>query len=249
VNEDLTLNLVLHARFDAPVEPRDLAVQLRLPASVLFVHGVEPGTFEAPLTDGRGASTPFTLSCEVSVPTGGRVHVSAITIRSDAADRPVTAETLHQVAGSFDSWMPTIGAGFLAQQAAASDGYFKFGADGGLILEYSSGAVTATLPSGDVLRGHGELRFDVPEDALRIVVRELSRRQRSRLTDADYQRVADAYRRGERDGVPVKGAVAAEMCVTESRAAQLISESRKRGLLGPRRSGNPGKRRSTEGES
>jgi hypothetical protein len=61
--------------------------------------------------------------------------------------------------------------------------------------------------------------------------REVQRRRRSRLTPADYQRVADVYRQAVADGRPVQQAVADDFFVGRQRGASLIAEARRRGLL------------------
>lgn len=62
---------------------------------------------------------------------------------------------------------------------------------------------------------------------------QLQSARRRRLTTDDLQRIAEAYKDAQADRRPVIAAVAEEMTVSKSRAAHLIKEARKAGLLPP----------------
>jgi hypothetical protein len=96
------------------------------------------------------------------------------------------------------------------------------------------GTLTITTPDGT--RHSTQARNVVLAPAsgyVEAVYGELQRRRRSRLTDDDYVRVADVYRHAVTDGRSAQHAVKDTFTVSQSRAATMIAEARKRGLLPP----------------
>lgn len=185
------------------------------------VGGDIAGTVDVSLTP-QGAGEPaYVVSLYVVVPAGGTAYASSFTVRT--ADRqPISRDRLAQIAAQLDVFTDG-GAAYLAEQQAYVDAS----------KAASAGTAIFTAADGTQIEAQAVLGPHVPEDYAQQAHEELRRRRRGRLTDSDYERVAQVYRAAIAEGRPTQHAVKDAFTVSQSRAAALIGEARKRGLLPP----------------
>lgn len=162
---------------------------------------------------------------------GGRAYVTSVTITGrtspDApADAPIPArqyevvrDTLIAVGRSFND---------LAEHAYALHRATER-------TEAGPGMVTIRTGAGDeasVPVASATVKRTDPAVYTQARAQSATARRR-RLSDDDLTRVAETYQTAQHDKQPVIAAVAQEMHVSKSRAAHLIKEARKAGILPP----------------
>jgi hypothetical protein len=161
---------------------------------------------------------------------GGRPYVTSVTITGrtspDVPDEaPVTArqyevvrETLMAVGRAFNE---------LAEHAyALHRATERIEAGPGKVTIRTSGAEVSVPVARATLK-----RTDPA--AYGAALEQAATARRRRLTDDDLTRVAETYQTAQHDKQPVIAAVAQEMHVSRSRAAHLIKEARRAGILPP----------------
>lgn len=170
------------------------------------------GSGSGRLTDSQDVEIPFELCVTVEVGASREVRVQAAEVRA-TGHAPVTPDVLRHAAAGLEDFADYVAARTIRNQEAHQR--------------------WDTAPDYT----WGPSRLVLGPRVVEELQRELSRRRRSRLSQADYEKVARVYRDAVQHGDPAQKAVAEAMFVTKSRASALIQEARRRDLIPPARKG------------
>lgn len=169
------------------------------------------------LTNSATGEAAYGIVVAVVAPVGGVAYAESVTVTAHNGHE-LGPETLADIGNALPHFIDE-GAAHLAREAAKQTG---------------TATLTFTKPDGTQVSHEVEnATFGPGPDYVEGVYNELQRRRRSRVTDADYERVAQVYREAAANGESVQHAVKDAFTVSQSRAAAMIGEARRRGLLPP----------------